>query len=144
MGPAQGFALALVAASALGLSLSAEFAGRSPFVQPPLAAAATVLATVLWLRGAPVSHRPAAPLVTALVCGTVMWALSAAMSVTLHLIRDEPFDFFEQFNSRIARALALVFAHAVFLGTPTGLVAGIAAAALGHIRTNVGKRRAVR
>ncbi|HWQ29005.1 MAG TPA: hypothetical protein VNN12_08275, partial [Dehalococcoidia bacterium] len=78
MAPAQGLALALVAASALGLSLSAEFAGRWPFVQPPLAGIATALATVLWLRGAPVSRRPAVPLVTALVCGTAMWTLSAA------------------------------------------------------------------
>lgn len=140
---AQLIALLLVAASALGLSLSAEFAGRWPFIQPPLAGLATALATVLWLRGAPVSRRPAVPLVTALVCGTAMWTLSAATSVTLHLVRNEPFDFFEQFDSRAARALALVLAHAVFLGGPTGLLAGIVAAALGRLGANVRKGGAV-
>jgi hypothetical protein len=134
MGLAQGLALALVAASAFGLSLSAEFAGRSPFVQPPLAGLATAAATLLWLRGAPVREQPAVPLFAALGLGTAMWTLSAAASVALHLVRGQPFDFFEQFDSRPARALALVLAHAVFLGLPTGLVVGVAAAAFSRLR----------
>lgn len=72
MGFRQGLTLVLVAASAVGLSLSAEFAGRWPFVQPPLAAAATFIATLLWLRHAPVGHRLAVPLVTALWFAVVM------------------------------------------------------------------------
>ncbi len=73
-----------------------------------------------------------------------MWALSAGVSVTVHVLRDEPFDFFEQFDSPAARALALVFAHAVFLGAPTGLVAGIVAAAIVRLGAKVRRSGAVR
>lgn len=52
----------------------------------------------------------------------------------MHAIQGEPFDFFEQFDSRAARALALVAAHALVLGAPTGLAAGLAASALTLVR----------
>ncbi len=130
----QGVTLGLLALSALGLAFSAEFAGRWPFVQPPLAAIATLLLTLLWLRDAPIAGRPAVPMATSVVFATAMWALSAATSVALHAIRGEPFDFFEQFDSRIARALALVVAHAVALGGPTGLAAGLAASGVALLR----------
>ncbi len=134
MGRTQAFALALTLASALGLALSAEFVGRWPFVQPPVAGVATAVATLLWLRGAPVARRPAVPVIAALAFGTLMWATSAAASVVLHAVRGERFDFFESFDSPAARAAALVFAHAVFLGAPTGLAAGLAVSLMGRLR----------
>lgn len=133
MGRPQAFALALALISALALALSAEFAGRWPLVQPPLARVVTVAATLLWLHGAPIARRPAVPVVVALTFGMLVWATAAAMNVALHLVRGEPFDFFEQLNSRAARGAALVFAHATFLGAPTGLTAGLVAAVVARV-----------
>lgn len=134
-------AAALLLATAAGLSLTAEFGGRSNLAQPPAATLAVLIATLLWLRGAAVHRRPAALVVTALTFGVAVWTLSPALSVALHLARGEEFDFFEQFDSKAARAGALVTAHAVFLGAPTGVFAALGAAAAALIGARRSPRR---
>ena len=57
--------------------------------------------------------------------GVFTWAAAQTVYVVLHLVQGERFNF-EVFDSQPAQAVGLIIAHGVFLGLPTGFVAGVA------------------
>lgn len=61
---------------------------------------------------------------TAFVLGPAMWALAQIVYVMVQLGRGEPFEA-DRFGPQWAQALGLIAAHAVFLGTPTGVAAAL-------------------
>lgn len=83
---------------------------------------AGVLATAYALFG---SERTLRAFVAAMVLGAATWAAAETLYVVIHTIRGEPFDA-ERFGPQWAQALGLIGVHALFLGVPTGIAAGIA------------------
>ena len=56
--------------------------------------------------------------------GAATWAGAQVVYVLAHVAAGEPFDA-GRFGPQWAQALALIAAHAAFLGVPTGAVAGL-------------------
>jgi fermentation-respiration switch protein FrsA (DUF1100 family) len=56
--------------------------------------------------------------------GAGAWALEQTTYVLAHVVAGEPFDA-ERFGPQWAQAIGLIAAHALFLGTPTGALAGL-------------------
>jgi len=59
----------------------------------------------------------------AVVTGIVTWALAQGVYSLIHVARGERFDA-EQFGPQWLQAPALIAAHGIFLGLPTGVAAG--------------------
>ena len=59
----------------------------------------------------------------AVLLGVVTWGAAQTVYVMLHVAQGERFDA-PRFGPQPLQALALIAAHAVFLGAPTGLAAG--------------------
>jgi hypothetical protein len=87
-----------------------------------LMVAAGVLATAYALFG---SERTVPAFVATLALGAATWAAAETLYVVIHTIRGEPFDA-ERFGPQWAQAMGLIGVHALFLGVPTGIAAGIA------------------
>jgi hypothetical protein len=58
-----------------------------------------------------------------LIIGTSTWAAAEMLYVIIHGARGEAFEA-ERFGPQWAQALGLIGVHALFLGAPTGIVAG--------------------
>jgi hypothetical protein len=56
--------------------------------------------------------------------GAVTWAGAQVVYVFAHIVAGVPLDA-ERFGPQWAQALGLIVAHAVFLGIPSGAVAGL-------------------
>jgi len=87
-----------------------------------LVVAAGVLATALALFR---RERAMRAFVATVVLGAATWAAAETLYVVIHTIRGEPFDA-GRFGPQWAQALGLIGVHALFLGVPTGIAAGIA------------------
>jgi len=135
---ASGRALIFGAPAAAALTgVSAEWLDvrvlRYPLLLMVLAGvAATVFA--IESRGRGVAHtadpargrglpRPYGALIRALIIGISTWAAAETLYVIIHAARGESFEA-ERFGSQWAQALGLIGVHALFLGAPTGIVAG--------------------
>jgi len=70
-------------------------------------------------RGKPLRQR----VVRALIIGVSTWAAAEMLYVIIHAARGEAFEA-ERFGPQWAQALGLIGVHALFLGAPTGIVAG--------------------
>ena len=64
------------------------------------------------------------PFVTAVAIGVAAWAAAETLYVVLHAAQGERFDA-ERFGPQWRQALGLIGVHAVVLGAPTGIVAGV-------------------
>jgi hypothetical protein len=56
--------------------------------------------------------------------GAAAWGFAQTVYVCAHALAGEPFDA-ERFGPQGAQAIGLIAAHALFLGVPTGAVAGL-------------------
>ena len=56
--------------------------------------------------------------------GAATWGLAQTVYVCAHVVAGEPFDA-ERFGPQWSQAIGLIVAHALFLGIPTGAVAGL-------------------
>jgi hypothetical protein len=107
--------------AALLVGLSAEWVDfRELRVPLLLVAGFGVLATAYAIHGTRTGWRPCAR--TALI-GVTTWGAAQTLYVLLHLARGESFNA-GRFGPQWSQALALIAAHAVFFGAPTGAVAG--------------------
>lgn len=80
-----------------------------------------VLATAVALLG---PKRGLRPLALTVLLGMATWAAAETLYVLLHVAGGERFDA-ERFGPQWRQALGLIGVHALFLGAPTGVVAGI-------------------
>ena len=122
-GRGMGDALLLAApAAAVVAGLAAEWldfrALRYPILLLMLAG---VTATAFALTGGRAGWRA---FVIAVATGVCAWAAAEALYVALHAARGERFDA-ERFGPQWAQALGLVGVHALVLGAPTGIAAGM-------------------
>lgn len=82
---------------------------------------AGVLATALALFA---HERPWRAFVLTVVLGAATWGAAETLYVVLHAAQGEQFDA-ERFGPQWRQALGLIGVHALFLGVPTGLAAGL-------------------
>jgi hypothetical protein len=80
-----------------------------------------VLATALPLFG---RERPLRAFVLTLLLGAATWGAVETLYVVLHVAQGESFDA-ERFGPQWRQAFGLIGVHALFLGVPTGIVAGV-------------------
>jgi hypothetical protein len=111
-----------VPAAALVAGIAAEWLDFRALRYPLLfMVGAGVLATAFALFGHERTLRAFA--LTALL-GVATWAAAEAIYVVIHATRGETFDA-DRFGPQWAQALGLIGVHALFLGLPTGIVAGV-------------------
>jgi len=91
---------------------------RVPFL---VLAGLGVLATSYALAGTRPGVRP---FLTAVAVGVLTWAAAEAVYYAIHVAGGGRFEF-EAAGPQPSQALALVGVHALFLGAPTGAVAGL-------------------
>jgi hypothetical protein len=109
-------------AAAILAGLAAEWLDFRALRYPLLAmAGAGVLATA-WALFARV--RPLRSFVSTVALGALTWGAAETLYVALHAGLGQSFDA-ERFGPQWAQALGLIGVHALFLGVPTGVVAGV-------------------
>ncbi|MBI5289309.1 MAG: hypothetical protein HY873_10110 [Chloroflexi bacterium] len=80
-----------------------------------------VLATAVALNG---GRRGWPAFLTATGIGFATWAGAEIVYAVIHVATGQPFDA-ERFGPQWSQAVMLVLAHGLFLGAPTGAVAGL-------------------
>jgi hypothetical protein len=75
-------------------------------------------------------------LLRAVVLGVVTWGAAETVYVLLHVLQGERFAA-DRFGPQPVQALALIAAHGVFLGAPTGIVAWALLQARSVLRTRL-------
>ncbi len=80
-----------------------------------------VLATAHALVGARPGWRP---FLTAAFVGVATWAAVEGVYTVIHVARGEQFHA-DRFGPQWSQAIGLIAAHGLFLGAPTGVVAGL-------------------
>jgi hypothetical protein len=84
-----------------------------------------VLATAYALVGASPAARPGwRPFALATLVGVATWAAVESVYAVIHVARGEQFHA-DRFGPQWSQAIGLIAAHGVFLGAPTGAVAGV-------------------
>ena len=107
---------------AVAAGLAAEFLDFRALRYPLLLMVGLgVVATAIALFG---RERGLRPLALTVLLGMATWAAAETLYVLLHLAGGERFDA-ERFGPQWRQALGLIGVHAVCLGAPTGVVAGI-------------------
>jgi hypothetical protein len=81
-------------------------------------------------------RQPGRLLLTSMVLGMLTWAAGESVYVVLHVALGESFHA-ERFGPQPLQAIGLIAAHGVFLGAPTGIVAGLLLIAVQRRRTAV-------
>ena len=80
-----------------------------------------VLATAISLFA---RERPLRAFVLTVLLGAATWGAAETLYVVLHVAQGESFDA-ERFGPQWRQALGLIGVHALFLGVPTGIAAGV-------------------
>jgi hypothetical protein len=69
-------------------------------------------------------ERPLRAFALTVLVGAATWGAAETLYVILHLVQGESFDA-ERFGPQWRQALGLIGVHALFLGVPTGIAAGV-------------------
>jgi hypothetical protein len=69
-------------------------------------------------------ERPLRAFALTVLVGAATWGAAETLYAILHLVQGESFDA-ERFGPQWRQALGLIGVHALFLGVPTGIAAGV-------------------